>query len=42
MAMFQIKLGFFRYFVIIFGVFWMMSEKFLSKFGNYFAENSRI
>jgi len=40
--MFQIKLEFFRYSVIIFRVFWVMSEKFLSKFGNYFSQNSSL
>jgi hypothetical protein len=38
MAMFQIKLEFFGYFVIIFGVFWAISEKFLFKSSNYFSQ----
>ncbi len=36
--MFQIKLEFFGYSVIIFGLFWAMNEKFLSKSGNYFSQ----
>jgi hypothetical protein len=36
--MFQIKLEFFGYFIIVFGVFWMMSEIFLSRSGNYFFQ----
>jgi hypothetical protein len=36
--MFQIKLEFFDYSIIIFGVFWVMSEKFLFKSGNYFSQ----
>jgi hypothetical protein len=36
--MFQIKLKVFGYSIIIFGVFWAMSEKFLSKLGNYFFQ----
>jgi hypothetical protein len=36
--MLQIKLEFFfGYSVIVFGVFWAMSEKFLSKSSNYFS-----
>jgi hypothetical protein len=38
LAMFQIKLEFFGYSVIIFGLFWAMNEKFLSKSGNYFSQ----
>jgi hypothetical protein len=37
-VMFQIKLEFFGYSVTIFRVFWAMSEKFLSKSGNYFSQ----
>jgi hypothetical protein len=40
--MFQIKLEFFGYYVIILGVFWVTSEKHLSKFRNYFSQNSKI
>jgi hypothetical protein len=36
--MFQIKLEFFGYSAIVFGVFWVTSEKFLSKSGNYFSQ----
>jgi hypothetical protein len=36
--MFQIKLEFFGYFIVVFGVFWVMSEKFLSKSSNYFPQ----
>jgi hypothetical protein len=36
--MFQSKLEFFGYSVIIFRVFWVMSEKFLSKSSSYLPQ----
>jgi hypothetical protein len=36
--MFQIKLIFFGFFVIIFIVFWSMNEIFLSKSNDYFSQ----
>ncbi len=36
--MFQIELEFFGYSVIIFGVFWAMNEKFLSKSSSYLSQ----
>jgi len=32
---FKLSYKFFGYFVVVFGVFWAMSEKFLSKSSNY-------